>query len=105
MSDSFYGLSNIYSLTAQIDALKKAKNAGSSASSASQVDPKNYIYEMEKTFSQMLDNLMGPSDEEKEKESSDDIFSSIMTSQQNQLDLLNSKNQGLSSSTGTNTLP
>jgi len=100
MSDSFYGLSNIYSLTAQIDALKKAKNAGSSSSPASQVDPKNYIYEMEKTFSQMLDNLMGPSDEEKEKESSSDIFSSIMTSQQNELDLLNSKNQGLSSSSG-----
>jgi len=93
----FDGLSNIYSLTAQINALKNAQNNSNlnsvnNANQASQVDPKTYAYEMEKSFSQMLDNLMFSSDEEKEKNNNNDIFSSIIDSQQKELDLISGKN-------------
>jgi len=89
MSNAFDGLSNIYSLTAKINALSSTPT-----SSANSVDPKSYIYEMEKSFSQMLDNLMFSSDEE-EKKSGADPFASLIESEQTELNQIINNNPNL----------
>lgn len=93
MSDAFDGLSNIYSLTAKINALKNGQtNLTSTATgNTSSVDPKSYIYEMEKSFSQMLDNLMFSSDED-EKKNNADPFATLIESEQTKLNQLLNNN-------------
>jgi len=100
MSDAFDGLSNIYSLTAKINALKSGQNNLSSTptNSANSVDPKSVIYEMEKSFSQMLDHLMFSSEDENKNES--DPFAAIIESEQTQLNQLINNNPNLNLNQG-----
>lgn len=87
MSDAFDGLSNVYSIQANIEALKNAQTNSSAALNSNnnnQVDPKTFLYQTELTFNQMLNSLVGSADEEKE-DSSSDYFSFLSDSQNSSL--------------------
>jgi len=89
MSSSFDGLENIYSIQANIDALKKAQSNKESALNANkgQVDPDSFLLETQQNFNSMLNTLIGSSDDDKEKSSSD-YFSFLDSSQSSSLSSL-----------------
>jgi hypothetical protein len=91
MSSSFDGLENIYSIQANIDALKKAQSNKESALNANkgQVDPDSFLLETQQNFNSMLNTLIGSSDDDKEKSSSD-YFSFLDSSQSSSLSSLQS---------------
>lgn len=91
MSDTLDGLSNIYSIQANLEALKNAKNNSAAAlnTGKSQVDPGAFLLQKEQTFNTMLNTLISSPDEEKQQNSS------------NYFDFLdNSQNSSLSGLTG-----
>src|SRR3989339_884179 len=75
------GLSNIYSLTSQINSLKEQAKSGNADPSAG-IDPKESILYMQQSFYDMLSKLISTNDDsDKEKESSDP-FSFLSSSSQ-----------------------
>lgn len=85
MSSWLDGLSNIYSITARINALKNQANSSDpNLNTAKEYDPDEMLYALEQNFSQMLDNLISSNkDEEEEKEKSDPLaflFNNAQTS-------------------------
>jgi hypothetical protein len=85
MSDSFDGLSNLYSISSNVNAFKNAQNSLSNVSktgSSSQIDPKATILEFEKSFSKMLDNFMfGSTDGTDNSSNGQDALSSFLDQQ------------------------
>jgi hypothetical protein len=82
------GLSNIYTIQANIDALKNAQgNSSAALNNQSQVDPDTFLYQTALSFNQMLDSLVSPSDDEKEKNSSD-LFGFLGNSQESYIENL-----------------
>ena len=80
MTELMDGLSNIYSLTAKINQLKESgQNVTSQSQASTQADINNSLLEIEKSFSQLLDNLISSSDEDKDKKDAYDPFSAIET--------------------------
>lgn len=72
MSSIYSSLSNIYSLTAKIAALKNQQTgANSSTGQSSSIDPEVVVYELQKNFSEMLNDLISSSGEDEDKEESD----------------------------------
>lgn len=79
MSSSLDGLSNIYSLTSQINSLKdQATNAKSTDSQSNSIDPNTALLNLQKNFNDMLNELVTSSDDEEKKKESSDIFSSLL---------------------------
>jgi len=74
MTAAFDGLSNIYSLTAQINSLKDQATK-STNSSTNNIDPQLALLNIQKNFNEMLNDLTS-SDKEKE-ENSDSLISLI----------------------------
>ena len=80
MSNLMDGLSNINSLTDQINALKDQKKAGTTAGTTpSQVDPEVALLELQKSFNEMLNSLMtDPSDDDEKKKQENDLFNNLI---------------------------
>ena len=75
MSDYLDGLSNMYTLTAQINALKNQQTStNSAAGQASSIDPKEALYKLQLNFNEMLNGLISSSDEDKKDEEKSDFF-------------------------------
>lgn len=89
MSSTFDGLENIYSISANIESLKKAQNNSESALNANkgQVDANSFLLQQQQNFNSMLNTLIGSSDDDKEKSSSD-YFSFLDSSQSSSLSSL-----------------
>lgn len=88
MSSIYDSLSNVYSLTSQINALKNQQTSTKSATDqVNSIDPKAAVYELQKDFNQMLKDLISSSDEDKDKEESDPF--AFLTDYQTSLNNLN----------------
>ncbi|MDD5594504.1 MAG: hypothetical protein PHG97_07180, partial [Candidatus Margulisbacteria bacterium] len=96
MSNLFDGLSNVESITAKINALKKAQENGATTAPDG-VDPDTFILQTQQNFNDMLNSLM-VSPDEKDQSSSSDPFSFMTDSSQN---TLQSQIQSLTNSTNT----
>ena len=79
MSNYIQGLSDVYTITAKINALQQEQMAASTAESITGIDPQTYILEMEKDFSRMLNNLMFSGNDN--DEDNNDPFSSFYENQ------------------------
>jgi hypothetical protein len=103
VTDPLDGLSNLTQLSANIEALKNARQNSAAALNSSQLsasgttDVGSYLLTTEQNFSKMLDILTTPADQQQETSSSSDPFAflnngqdstlSSLTSQQNALEL------------------
>lgn len=87
MTDITDGLSNIYKIQTNIEALKNAQQnsaaalntSGSTGKSQSDID--SFLLQNEKSFNGMLDLLVNGSDQQNDQSSSSDIFSGLDTGQ------------------------
>jgi hypothetical protein len=77
-SDFLDGLSNVESLTAQINALKKGQQTGGANSASSAADPDTFILQTQQNFNQMLTSLMASPDSGNGSSDSTDAFSSFL---------------------------
>ncbi len=86
MAGTLDGLENVSSISANIEALKQAQSNSSSALNANknQVDPDTFLIQQQQNFNSMLNTLIGSTDDEKEKSSSD-YFSFFDNSQSSSL--------------------
>jgi hypothetical protein len=75
------GINNVYALTAQINGLKAADQAGIE-------DPARIRYSLEQNFNQMLNNLISSTNDDEEDEESNDYFSFFTTTNQASLQSL-----------------
>ena len=85
MSSAFDGLSNIYSLTAQIN---KLKDQASQASSGA--DPDLALLNIQKNFNEMLNDFISSSDDDDKKKS--DSLTSLITNYQASISNANNQN-------------
>jgi len=100
MSDYLDGLSNMYTLTAQINALKNQQTStNSTTGQASSIDPKEALYKLQLNFNEMLNGLIS-SDKDKEEEKSD--FFDFFTDYQTSVNQLNNQNNQSSQAQSTN---
>lgn len=91
MSGTFDGLSNIYQISAQIDALKNAEQNTSAALGASSAgginatDPNSFLIQSEQNFNTMLNALTTTQDDQQQQTNSSDPFSFLNNNNQNPL--------------------
>ncbi len=81
MSTLMDGINNVYSLTAQIEALRSANQQNID-------DPEALRYALEQNFNQMLNDLVASTSEEDEDEDKNDPFSFFISSNQASLQSL-----------------
>jgi len=77
-SDFLDGLSNVEALTAQIAALQKGQQTGSTAGANSAADPGTFILQTQQNFNQMLTSLMAAPDSNNGSSDNSDAFSSFL---------------------------
>jgi hypothetical protein len=98
VSSIYDSLSNVYSLTSQINALKNQQTGtGSATNQSDSIDPKAAVYELQKNFNEMLNGLISSSDEDKK---GSDLFD-FLTDYQTSINNLN--NQKTQSNAANNT--
>lgn len=77
------GLSGMYTLTSQINALKnQATSSGSSGTSTSLPTPEETILSFQQNFSKMLSSLFSSDDDQKKEEENSNPFSSFINTYQ-----------------------
>ena len=85
MASILNGMSDVYSLTAKINALKNQ----STGAAQSKTDPNNAILELQQSFNEMLNNLLASSDDDKDNKKTDPF--AFITDYQKSLDELNAQ--------------
>ena len=75
MSTLSDGLSNVYALTAQINALKSGNKTPTTSAASQQTspDPQTAILQMQQNFNDMLDSLITSPDDTRNKEKNDPL--------------------------------
>lgn len=98
MSSLMDGLSNIYSLTSQINSLKD--QATRTKSNTNGTDPENALLNLQQNFNEMLNSLIVSSDQDKDKDKEGSDPFAFLTDYQNSL--YNLTNQTSQSNTTNN---
>jgi hypothetical protein len=88
MSDALDGLSNYYSIQANIDALKNAQlnstsalSSNNNSSNSISSDPKSFLLQTEQNFNQMLNILITSPDDQNQQSSSTNPLDSLLSNQ------------------------
>lgn len=92
MPNALDGLSNMYALTAQINALKKQGISNNGAISKDTIDPQSVLLSFQQYLNQTLNNLLISSDQNNEN-SNDSLFSSLLSSTQQSINDLSNQAQ------------
>lgn len=79
MSSLMEGMSNVYSLTAQITALKDQSSKGNAATSTglNYGDPDQFLMAIKKSFNDMLTDFLNSTDDDDDDDEETDIFDLI----------------------------